>query len=184
MNPDAVTFRPIGVIRSEHTATDATPIQPVFARDCLGRAEIFLEFADGLADIEGFSHLYLLCWLHRADPPQLRVKPYLQDVTHGIFATRAPSRPNPIGLSLVRLLRREGRVLHLAGVDVLDGTPLLDLKPYAPRFDTVENPRGGWTEEVDEATAQQRGRRQPGAVAKKPHHDLPSKQQPNQRKDR
>ena len=153
-----VTFRPIGVIHSEHTSADATPIQPVYARDCLGRAEIFAEYADGLADIEGFSHLYLIYHLDRAEPPQLRVKPYLQDVEHGIFATRAPCRPNPIGLSLVRLLRRKGNILFLAGVDVLDGTRLLDLKPYAPRYDTVENPRGGWTEAVDESTARVRGR--------------------------
>jgi len=159
MNPPAIVCRPIGVIRSEHTTPEATPIQPAYARDCLGRAEILPEFADGLADLEGFSHIYLLVWLHRADPPRLRVKPYLQDVEHGIFATRAPCRPNPLGLSLVRLVRREGRVLHLAGVDLLDGTPLLDIKPYAPRYDTVENPRGGWTETVDETTARKRGRR-------------------------
>jgi tRNA-Thr(GGU) m(6)t(6)A37 methyltransferase TsaA len=159
MNPSSVTFRPIGVIHSEHTSADATPIQPVYAAACIGRVEILPEFADGLADIEGFSHVYLLYCLHRADPPQLRVKPYLQDVERGIFATRAPCRPNPIGLSLVRLLRREGNILHFAGADVLDGTPLLDLKPYSPRHDTVENPHGGWTEEVDEQTAQQRGRR-------------------------
>lgn len=159
MDPASVTFRPIGVIRSEHTSAEATPIQPVYAADCPGRAEIFPEYADGLAGLEGFSHVYLLYWLHRAGPPQLRVQPYLLDVEHGIFATRAPCRPNPIGLSLVRLVRREGPVLHLAGIDVLDGTPLLDLKPYAPRFDAVENPHGGWTELVDEATAQRRGRR-------------------------
>jgi tRNA-Thr(GGU) m(6)t(6)A37 methyltransferase TsaA len=159
MNPTSITFRPIGVIRSEHTSADATPIQPVYARDCPGRAELSPEFADGLADIEGFSHVYLLYWLHRADPPQLRVKPYLQDVEHGIFATRAPCRPNPIGLSLVRLVRREGNILYFAGVDVLDGTPLLDLKPYSPRYDTVENPRGGWTDTIDDFTAVSRGRR-------------------------
>ena len=159
MKLTSVTFRPIGIIHSEHISPDATPIQPVYARDCPGRVELFPEFVDGLADIEGFSHLYLLYWLHRADPPQLRVKPYLADVEHGIFATRAPCRPNPLGLSLVRLIRRDGHVLHLAGVDVLDGTPLLDLKPYAPRYDTVENPRGGWTDQIDEATARRRGRR-------------------------
>ena len=159
MNPLTIVCHPIGVIRSGHTAADRTPIQPHHARDCPGRAEIFSEFVDGLADIEGFSHVYLLCWLHRADPPRLRVQPYLQDVEHGIFATRAPCRPNPIGLSLVRLVRRNGNVLHLAGVDVLDGTPLLDLKPYAPCYDTVENPRGGWTEQIDEATARRHGRR-------------------------
>jgi tRNA-Thr(GGU) m(6)t(6)A37 methyltransferase TsaA len=112
-----------------------------------------------LADIEGFSHLYLIYHLDRAASPQLRVTPYLQDVEHGIFSTRAPCRPNPIGLSLVRLVRREGCVLHLAGVDVLDGTPLLDLKPFAPRYDTVDNPRGGWTEQVEDETACRRGRR-------------------------
>lgn len=95
MNPTSVTFRSIGVIRSEDTLADATPIQPVYARDCLGRAEIFPEFADGLADIEGFSHLYLIYHLDRADPPQLRVKPYLQDIEHGIFATRAAAGRRP-----------------------------------------------------------------------------------------
>jgi len=159
MNKAGVTFRAIGLLRSPHTQPEATPIQPGYARDCIGRAELFPEFADGLADIEGFSQVYLLYWLHRAEPPQLRVKPFLQDVEHGIFATRAPCRPNPIGLSLVRLLRREGAVLHLAGVDMLDGTPLLDIKPYAPRYDAVEDPRGGWTDAVDEATAKKRGRR-------------------------
>jgi tRNA-Thr(GGU) m(6)t(6)A37 methyltransferase TsaA len=159
MDTAAITFRPIGIIRSEHTSADATPIQPVYARDCLGRAEILPEFADGLADIEGFSHLYLIYHLDRAEPAQLRVKPYLQDIEHGIFATRAPCRPNPIGLSLVRLLRREGCVLHLAGVDVLDGTPLLDIKPYALRYDTVDNPCGGWTDEIDDNAAVSRGRR-------------------------
>ena len=159
MNPASVTFLPIGIIRSEHTSTDATPIQPIYARNCLGQAVIFPEFADGLTDIEGFSHIYLIYCLHRADPPRLRVKPFLQNAEHGIFATRAPCRPNPIGLSLVSLVRREGRVLHLAGVDMLDGTPLLDLKPYTPRYDTVENPRGGWTDEVDDQTARIRGLR-------------------------
>jgi tRNA-Thr(GGU) m(6)t(6)A37 methyltransferase TsaA len=159
MNPVSLSYLPIGVIRSEHTSADATPIQPVYARDSLGRAEIFAEYADGLADIEGFSHLYLIYHLDRADPPQLRVKPYMQDIERGIFATRAPCRPNAIGLSLVRLLRRTGNILLLAGVDVLDGTPLLDIKPYAPRYDAVDNPRGGWTEQVDDETAGRRGRR-------------------------
>ena len=106
MDTAAITFRPIGIIRSEHTSADATPIQPVYARDCLGRAEILPEFADGLADIEGFSHLYLIYHLDRAEPAQLRVKPYLQDVEHGIFATRAVNsalklasgQPAPLGL--------------------------------------------------------------------------------------
>lgn len=155
----AIVYRSIGVIRSEHTRPARTPIQPAFAHDCRGRAEIWPEFAAGLSDVDGFSHLYLIYHLHRAAPARLGVKPYLQDVERGIFATRAPSRPNPIGLSLVRLVGREGNVLHLDGLDILDGTPLLDIKPYAPRYDQVENPRGGWTDEVDDETARRRGRR-------------------------
>lgn len=159
MNAPTMTLKPIGVIHSEHIEAARTPIQPVFAEGCLGRAEILPEFADGLTDIEGFSHVYLIYWLHQAPKPQLKVKPFLQDVEHGIFATRAPGRPNPLGMSLVRLVRREGNVLHLAGVDVLDGTPLLDIKPYSPRYDTVADPRSGWLETVDETTARQRGLR-------------------------
>ncbi len=157
MNP--LSFTPIGTVRSSHTRAEATPIQPLYAEDCLGSIELLPEFADGLMDIEGFSHLYLIYHLHQAPPARLRVKPFLQDVEHGIFATRAPCRPNPIGMSLVRLLRREGAVLHLAGVDILDGTPLLDLKPYSPRYDAVIDPRGGWTDAVDTTTAHQLGRR-------------------------
>lgn len=159
MNSDVITFRPIGTIRSEHREAESTPIQPVYAEDCLGRAELQPEFADGLDDIEGFSHVYLIYSLHQAPLPRLRVKPFLQDCEHGIFATRAPCRPNAIGISLVRLLRREGAILHLAGIDILDGTPLLDIKPYSPRFDTVESPRGGWTDFVSEAEARILGRR-------------------------
>lgn len=159
MNVGEITFRPIGFIRSLHTDPGATPIQPVYANDCVGRLEIFQEFAEGLADIDGFSHIYLFYHLHRALAPQLRVKPFLQDVEHGIFATRAPCRPNPLGMSLVQLLRREDNVLHLSGVDILDGTPLLDIKPYSSRFDAVENPRGGWTDDVSDTEAQARGRR-------------------------
>ncbi len=174
MHASPVLFRPIGVIHSDHVSANQTPIQPVYAGDCTGRAEIFAEFADGLADIEGFSHIYLVTWLHQAGPPRLRVTPFLQDAEHGIFATRAPCRPNPIGLSLVRLIRREGPVLHLAGVDMLDGTPLLDLKPYSPRYDSVDAPRGGWTDEVDDATARRRGRRDhPGSALAGPHDSDP-----------
>lgn len=159
MNPIVVTYRAIGVIRSGHTEPAATPIQPVFADGCRGRVEIFSEYAEGLRDVEGFSHFYLIYALDRAGASRLVVKPFLQDVERGVFATRAPFRPNPIGLSLVRLLRRDGPILHCEGLDILDGTPLLDLKPYVPRFDRVEHARGGWTEEVDDETAHRRGQR-------------------------
>ncbi len=159
MKSSSITFHPIGFVRSCHRDPATTPIQPLYAKDCPGVVEILPEFADGLADIEGFSHIYLIYHLHRAPSPQLRVKPFLQDTEHGIFATRSPCRPNPIGLSLVRLLRREGNRLHIADLDILDGTPVLDVKPYALRFDQVTNPRCGWTEDVTDSDANLRGRR-------------------------
>jgi tRNA-Thr(GGU) m(6)t(6)A37 methyltransferase TsaA len=155
----AVVYEPIGVIRSEHTKPEETPIQPVYAQGCLGRAEVFPEFAAGLRDVEGFSHVYLVYHMHKADRPRLTVKPFLQDVERGVFATRAPCRPNPIGMSVVKLVRREGNVLYLDAVDVLDGTPLLDIKPYTGRFDRIETTRNGWHDEVDDETARRGGRR-------------------------
>jgi len=156
---ESIVYKPIGIIRSEHTQPEKTPIQPVYSEGCLGTAEVFPEFAAGLRDLDGFSHIYLVYHLHKAGEPRLVVKPFLQDVERGVFATRAPCRPNPIGLSIVRLVRREGNVLHLDGVDVLDGTPLLDIKPYTARFDRIENTRNGWQDEVDDESAQTRGRR-------------------------
>jgi len=152
-------YRPIGIIQSDHTVADKTPIQPVYAAQCEGRAEIFPEFADGLHDLEGFSHIYLIYHFHRAGSPRLMVKPFLEDVEHGIFATRAPARPNAIGLSVVELVRREGAMLYFRGADILDGTPLLDIKPYIARFDNIVTSRNGWQEGVDEPTAQRKGGR-------------------------
>jgi tRNA-Thr(GGU) m(6)t(6)A37 methyltransferase TsaA len=154
-----IQFRPIGIIRSAHTVPEETPIQPAFARGAVGRAEILPEFAEGLDDLDGFSHLYLIYHLHKAGAARLRVTPFLDDVPRGVFATRAPSRPNPIGLSIVRLLKREGTILHLDELDILDGTPLLDIKPYVPRFDPKVKIRTGWLETVGEDAAKRRGRR-------------------------
>lgn len=159
MNESVITYRPIGVIHSEHSILQKTPIQPIYAKGCQGRAEIFPEFAEGLRDLDGFSHLYLLYHFHRTESAKLLVKPFLQDVEHGIFATRAPYRPNAIGLSVVELIRREDNVLYLEGMDILDGTPLLDIKPYTAKFDRFETSRNGWQDEVDEETARDRGRR-------------------------
>jgi tRNA-Thr(GGU) m(6)t(6)A37 methyltransferase TsaA len=117
------------------------------------------EYADGLRDLDGFSHIFLLYDFHRAQSMKLVVKPYLEDAERGVFATRAPWRPNRIGLSIVRLLFRTGNVLHLDGVDILDGTPLLDIKPYIGRFDCIRKTRSGWQAGVDEQTARQRGKR-------------------------
>ena len=157
--PAVLPLTPIGIIRSEHRELKQTPIQPVCAEGSPGRIEVFDEFAEGLTDIEGFSHLHLIYWLHRAGPAALTVMPFLEDVRHGIFATRTPTRPNPLGLSVVRLVERRGSVLLVEDVDVVDGTPLLDIKPYVERFDLRQGTRGGWTERVDGDTMQRRGTR-------------------------
>jgi tRNA-Thr(GGU) m(6)t(6)A37 methyltransferase TsaA len=136
---------PIGVIRSPFTSHTGTPVQPALAGDdAQGTVEVFEPFAEGLADTEGFERIWLICWLDRAGPVRMKVVPYLDTTERGLFATRAPSRPNPIGISAVRLLRREGHLLHVSQLDLLDGTPLLDIKPYAPAIDVFPIGRGGW----------------------------------------
>ena len=159
MTESRIQYKPIGVIHSEHIIAEETPIQPAYAKGCRGRAEIFPEYEEGLRDLDGFSHIYLIYHFHRSKSVKLTVKPFLQDVERGVFATRAPSRPNAIGLSIVELVSREGNILYLDGVDILDGTPLLDIKPYIARFDCVQTLRNGWQDEVDEETARQRGKR-------------------------
>jgi len=159
MSEPVITYRAIGLIRSEHRTVQETPIQPAYAKGSSGRAEIFTEFAEGLRDLEGFSHVYLIYHFHQAGTAKLMVRPFLQDVERGVFATRAPCRPNAIGLSVVALVRRDNNVLYLDGVDILDGTPLLDIKPYTSRFDYIRTSRNGWQEDVDEETAQRLGRR-------------------------
>jgi tRNA (adenine37-N6)-methyltransferase len=159
MNMTGITYYPIGIIRSEHLLAGETPAQPVYARGCTGRAEIFPEFMAGLQDLEGFSHVYLIYHFHGSEDARLVVKPFLQDVEHGVFATRAPCRPNAIGLSIVRLVLRQDNVLHLDDLDILDGTPLLDIKPYTSRFDCCQTTSNGWQDEVDEEDARVRGRR-------------------------
>ncbi len=159
MDTQPILFSPIGVLHSEHTVAKETPIQPTYAHGCRGRVEILPQFAEGLQDLDGFSHIYLITYLHQAAPPKLVVKPYLQDIEHGVFSTRAPCRPNAIGLSIVELLSIKGNILYLDGVDMLDGTPILDIKPYCAKFDRIDHTRNGWQDEVDEPTAQQRGLR-------------------------
>ena len=159
MSHPCIMFQPIGVIHSEHVRPEDTPIQPIFASDCLGRVEVYPEYAEGLLDIEAYSHIYLIYHLHAVKETRLLTKPFLQDEVHGIFATRSPFRPNPIGLSIVQLAGREGNTLLIEGADILDGTPLLDIKPYSKRFDNISTQRNGWQDEVDDETARQRGRR-------------------------
>jgi tRNA-Thr(GGU) m(6)t(6)A37 methyltransferase TsaA len=140
-----IILRPIGVIHSPFTEKDKTPIQASRSQ-AMGRVEIYSEFADGLKDIEELSHIYLVYAFHESQGYELQVKPFLDDRQHGIFATRYPYRPNPIGLSIVKLLSRENNILTIEGVDVLDGTPLLDIKPYVPDFDHRTDVLTGWYE--------------------------------------
>ena len=134
----------IGVIHSPHKQPAGVPVQAALAAGVTGTVEVFPEYAAGLRDLDGFERIWLLYWFDRVKAAEMTVKPYLDTAERGLFATRAPSRPNPIGLSAVRLMRLEGNTLYVDGVDILDGTPLLDIKPYVPRFDAFEAQRIGW----------------------------------------
>jgi tRNA-Thr(GGU) m(6)t(6)A37 methyltransferase TsaA len=139
-----ITYKPIGIIHSPHTDPAGMPIQPAAAEGVAGTAEVYPEFCAGLRDLDGFSHIILLYHFHRSEGCALEVQPFMDDAPRGLFATRAPRRPNPIGLSVVRLVRVEGCTLHVENVDILDGTPLLDIKPYVPAFDSPDAERIGW----------------------------------------
>ena len=141
-----ICYTPIGVIHSPFKEPKGVPIQPSAAKGVRGTVEVFWQYADGLKDLDGFSHIILLYHFHRARKCSLLVTPFLDSEQHGVFATRAPSRPNPIGLSVVRLLKVEGNILEIENVDIIDGTPLLDIKPYVPDFDHFEVERCGWLE--------------------------------------
>lgn len=137
-------LRSIGVIHSPHTKAAGTPVQASLAAGIEGTVEVFPQFAPGLKDIEGFERIWLVYWFDRAKELQLVVIPYLDTSSHGLFATRAPCRPNPIGMSAVRLLEVRGNLLRVDGLDVLDHTPLLDIKPYIPSFDAFPAQRTDW----------------------------------------
>lgn len=141
-----VEWNPIGIIRSPFREAAGTPIQPAFSAEAAGTVELLPEFGEGLKDLEGFEWIWLLYCFHEAAPSRLVVKPFLADMPRGIFATRAPVRPNPIGLSCARLVGIAGCSLSIVGVDVIDGTPLYDIKPYIPRFDAHPGSKAGWVE--------------------------------------
>lgn len=138
--------RRIGVIRTPFLSAEGTPIQPVYSAGAEGNVLIDEPYEDALSDLEGFERIWLVYWLDRAGPYRPRVVPYRDTVEHGVLATRSPCRPNPIGLSLVCLTAREGRCLSIRDVDVLDNTPLIDIKPYVPEFDARPDSRSGWFE--------------------------------------
>lgn len=140
----SISYTPIGVVRSPYSDEVGMPIQSVAAPGVSGQVEVFEEFAEGLQDLEGFSHLILLCHLCRIREGSLQVVPFLDTQPRGVFATRSPKRPNPIGFTIVRLERLEGRILHILEHDLLDGTPVLDIKPYMPLFDVRHTEQIGW----------------------------------------
>ncbi len=141
-----IEYTPIGTIRTPFTKPEDMPIQPAGAKGISGTVEVFETFAAGLKDLDGFSHIILLYFFHQSSGYQLKIVPFLDTKPHGVFATRAPKRPNPIGLSIVKLKRVDGRILYIENIDVLDNTPLLDIKPYVPEFDAQKDVRTGWLE--------------------------------------
>jgi len=141
-----IKFKPIGIIHSPYTKLHGMPIQPSAARGVKGQVEVYEKYLPALSDLDGFSHIYLLYHFHLTKSTQLKVIPFLDDQERGLFATRAPKRPNPIGLSVVKLIRIEGHILHIENIDVIDGTPLLDIKPYVREMEAVEDIRIGWLE--------------------------------------
>jgi tRNA-Thr(GGU) m(6)t(6)A37 methyltransferase TsaA len=154
------TYQVIGFISSPFDKLEGMPIQPSGARGVRGKVEILPKYKDGLAELEGFSHIILLYGFHLSQKVALTVTPFLDSHPKGVFATRAPTRPNPIGLSIVKLLRIEENILTIENVDVIDGTPLLDIKPYVPAFDHYTDTQVGWLEKskgrVTEAKADKR----------------------------
>lgn len=140
-----MVIQPIGIIHSPFATKEEAPIQGAFQPEAEGRIEVFAEFSAGLKDIETFSHLFLIYRFDRAGEVMLSRPTFLDDEPHGVFASRHPCRPNGLGLSVVRLVRREENILHVGAIDVLDGTPLIDIKPYIPRFDAYPEASEGWT---------------------------------------
>lgn len=137
-------YKPIGIIHSPFKQPKGTPIQPTGGKNIDATVELFPEYADGLKDLDGFSHIILIYHFHLSKEGPLIAKPFLDDKEHGIFAIRGPARPNPIGMSVTRLTGIEGNKLYIQDIDIVDGTPLLDIKPYVPEFDMKEAVKIGW----------------------------------------
>jgi tRNA-Thr(GGU) m(6)t(6)A37 methyltransferase TsaA len=137
-------MQPIGYLKSPFTELENMPIQPKGGSEIIGEVVVDEQFEKGLDDLEGFSHIYLIYQFHKATRTELQVIPFMADSVKGVFSTRSPLRPNHLGLSIVTLLKREGNRLTIRGVDILDGTPILDIKPYIAHFDHISESRSGW----------------------------------------
>ncbi len=142
-----IIYKPIGIIHSPFKEPKGTPIQAVAATNIKGKVEVFQEYKEGLKDLEGFSHIILIYHLHLIKESPLLVKPFLDNQIRGIFATRAPGRPNSIGISIVRLVKIEKNILYVQDFDIIEGTPLLDIKPYISEFDYRDVTKNGWYKE-------------------------------------
>ena len=142
--------KPIGVIRTPFKMTDKIPIQ-ASRSSATGEVEVFPEYSEGLDSLDGFSHVFLMYWFHKAQSPRMKVTPFLDTQERGLFSTRAPSRPNPVGFSVVKILTMEGNTLKFKGADMLNDTPLIDIKPFVPRFDNRLEATSGWLDESSSA---------------------------------
>jgi tRNA (adenine37-N6)-methyltransferase len=143
---EQIIINPMGVIRTPHTDIMNMPIQPIAAEGVKGTIELLPEYAEGLSDLEGFSHITLLYHFHKIEGFKLKVIPFMDTQERGIFSCKAPKRPNAIGTSTVRLLCIEENIVHIEQVDMLDGTPLIDIKPFYPKYDNRNNVTMGWLE--------------------------------------
>jgi tRNA-Thr(GGU) m(6)t(6)A37 methyltransferase TsaA len=143
---EAIKLKPIGIIHTPYKEPKGIPIQGKFEKGVTGTIEVFPEYRHGLKDIEGFSHLILIYYFHRSEEEKLISRPFLEDKKHGIFAIRSPHRPNHLGFSIVKVEKVEGNIIIFSEVDMLDGTPLLDIKPYVSHFDSRKHVKNGWIE--------------------------------------
>ncbi len=141
-----ITLEPIGIIHSPYQKEEDIPIQGIFKPEGVGTIEVYEKYAEGLKDVDGFSHLLIVYFFHKSKDYSLLGKPFLEDKLHGIFAIRSPHRPNHLGVSVVKLLEKKGNILKIGEIDVFDKTPLLDIKPYVPKFDERKNVKIGWLE--------------------------------------
>jgi tRNA-Thr(GGU) m(6)t(6)A37 methyltransferase TsaA len=144
MKVNQIIYKPIGIIYSPFKTIEGVPVQPAGANGIKGKIKVYKKYLDGLLNLEGFSHIILIYHFHLSKGYSLKVIPFLKDKEQGVFATRAPKRPNQIGISVVKIEKIEQNYIDISNVDIVNGTPLLDIKPYASFFDNVKNEKNGW----------------------------------------
>jgi tRNA-Thr(GGU) m(6)t(6)A37 methyltransferase TsaA len=143
---EGIEMYPIGIIHSPYKRPEDVPIQGKFKEDILGKIELYEKYKDGLLDLNEFSHAFIIFHLHKSNREKILAKPYLENIIHGVFSIRTPHRPNHIGLSIIKILNIENNFINFKWVDMIDKTPVLDIKPYISYFDCIENTKNGWLE--------------------------------------